>query len=1009
MLGASSLDPSSSSSASPWHSNSASASSAVVGHPPSNTNSRHPSSSAHSPPEAQADFPTPFAHVNVKEEFSHLEPVASTSGSGEFEENAPFETDESRRHSMTTSSSVPSVHCRRLTFRLPPKFAQRLKRIANKQPSTLGRLGVAKVKVGDDEAVSVNDVPPPVQHLKVEERRPSEQPVERSEPRPSGGTPQLQSTAQTSGLMCQPPGYHTMQHPQEVGPAVAPHPMQRPPPVNNNSPLLVNLLSSQQQTSMVGGPSNANMPPHHQSYSSAGSYMYPASTQPHQHPHPSNVPQSAGPPVMDPQQHMAMQQQIQMDQRQRMMMQQQQAHAAAVAAAQAQQHPGQVQGQALQVPLTSGGFYNSAPPVQSAPPQQRPPAMGYATTQSPMFAGQPQMPQQVPVNIQQQRIQSYPAHLKSNNMPITSPVASAQFRGPPVEETVQPPPPKKKRKPTKKQQQKEAELAAAAAAQQQQNAAAQAQQQQQFYTERMMHPAAMAVQPSGMQIMTHSGYPPGTAFPANPGGISAVPAQYPGYPQGSSQQQIQQQQQQQHIWHQQMQQRMMYQQQHVQPPGPNSAHTGQSWPAQRGPPVPYPTPLDGMHSGPDSVHPSVSQRTSGSGEFSRDGTSPATPHQFNPGSHQGMMMRHSSTPMSRADSQGSMFGGSSYGSQQPQTGGQSSVEEVEHPVDKLFTGQDDHLCDLGDLDDIEPMVDLGAGLLDDLTANPQGSDALGTLSSHIAESSSIETSQCGTSSASNGDRIDSSIASVVEMVSKSGAPPSVCVAPAISQTGTHASVVSAPITSVKRRPSNAQMAANIVAVAGQQQHLMTDQRYTIGGSHPHHMITPGQMSGPIPMIAPLATSPSSGNLSLEHNARAQIFHGRTGITKIGENGPGRLVNGHDQTGLPNGARRPQPATQHPDTAEDERIAELVKKVVAQGESQKAAAEQKARIPRKNRRKTDLSKEASPRDDEEPFIVDGSRRRTGVATSHVQAAASNFQATMARQQQLIKQQQIQPKQ
>ncbi|VDM57448.1 unnamed protein product [Angiostrongylus costaricensis] len=668
--------------------------------------------------------------------------------------------------------------------------------------------------------------------------------------------------------MCQPPGYHAIQHPQEVGPAVPPHPMQRPPPVNNNSPLLVNLLSSQQQTSMVGGPSGANVPPHHQSYSPAGSYMYPGNAQPHQHPHPSNVPQSAGPPVMDPQQHMAMQQQ----QRQRMMMQQQQAHAAAVAAAQAQQHPGQVQGQAAQVPLASGGFYNSPAPVQSTPPQQRP-AVGYATTQSPMFAGQPQLPQQVPVNIQQQRIQSYPAHLKSNSLPISSPVASAQFRGPPVEETVQPPPPKKKRKPTKKQQQKEAELAAAA--QQQQNAAVQAQQQQQFYTERMMHPAAMA--PSGMQIMAHSAYPPSTAFPANPGGISGVPAQYPGYPQGSGQQQIQQQQhqqqqqQQQHIWHHQMQQRMMYQQQHVQAPGPNSAHGGQSWPAQRGPPVPYPTPLDGMHSGPDSVHPTVSQRTSGSGEFSRDGASPATPHQFNPGSHQGMVMRHSSTPMSRADSQGSMFGNSSYGSQQPQTGGQQSVEDVEHPVDKLFTGQDDHW-------------------------NSQGSDGLGTLCPHITESPSIDPPHCGPSSASNGDRIDSSIASVVEMVSKSGAPPSVCVAPAISQTGTH-------------------------AVA---------------------------------------------------------------------------------SGLPNGTRRPQ----HPDSAEDERIAELVKKVVAQGESQKAAAEQKAKIPRKNRRKTDLSKEASPRDDEEPFIVDGSRRRTGVATSHVQAAASNFQATMARQQQMIKQQQIQ---
>ncbi|PIO60265.1 hypothetical protein TELCIR_18242 [Teladorsagia circumcincta] len=113
-------------------------------------------------------------------------------------------------------------------------------------------------------------------------------------------------------------------------------------------------------------------------------------------------------------------------------------------------------------------------------------------------------------------------------------------------------------------------------------------------------------------------------------------------------------------------------------------------------------------------------------------------------------------------------------------------------------------------------------------------------------------------------------------------------------------------------------------------------------------------------------------------------------------------------GIPNGARRSLPSSQPPDSADEERIAELVKKVVAQGESQKAAAaEQKAKVPRKNRRKTDLSKETSPRDDEEPFIVDGARRRAaGVATSHVQAAASNFQATMARQQQIMKQQQIQ---
>lgn len=57
-------------------------------------------------------------------------------------------------------------------------------------------------------------------------------------------------------------------------------------------------------------------------------------------------------------------------------------------------------------------------------------------------------------------------------------------------------------------------------------------------------------------MMGHSGYPPGTAYPANQGGMSAVPPQYPGYPQGSSQQQQQQlqqqHQQQQALWHQQV-------------------------------------------------------------------------------------------------------------------------------------------------------------------------------------------------------------------------------------------------------------------------------------------------------------------------------------------------------------------------------------------------------------------------------------------------------------------------
>ncbi|RCN47639.1 hypothetical protein ANCCAN_06305, partial [Ancylostoma caninum] len=846
---------------------------------------------------------------------SDIEPVASTSSgrSAVSEEGASCDADASRRQGMT-SSSIPSVHCRRLTFRLPPKFAQRLKRIANKQPNTLGRLGVSKVKVGDGETVSVNDAPP-VQPCKLEERRP-DQPVERVESRQSVPPQPPHPPPGSAGPVCQPPpGYHTIQHQhqQEVGPAVAPHPMQRPAPINNNSPLLVNLLSSQQPAGMVAGPPGANVPPHHQSYSPAASYMYPGGAPPHQHPHPSAVPQNAPPQVMDPQQHMAMQQQMQMEQRQRMLMQQQQAHAAAVAAAQAQQH--QVQGQPPQAPLTPGGFYSPATPVQQAQPQQRPP-MGYAPPQNPaMFAGQ-QQPQQVPPSVQQQRMQSYPAQMKPGAMPGAPPVAPGQFRGPPVE-------------------------------------------------------------PGGMQMMGHSGYPPGTAYPANQGGMSA------------------------------MQQRMMYQQQHGQAQAGPPGHAGQPWPAQRGPPVPYPTPMDGMHGGPGSVHPAVSQRTSGSGEYSRDGTSPATPHQFNPGSHQGMMMGHAGTPMSRADSQGSVFGNSSYPQQPPSA--QQSVEETEHPVDKLFTGQDDQLADLGDLDDIEPMADLGVGVLDDLTGNPQG-DALGNMGAHIGGPQSVDPSSANAQT-SNGDRIDSSIASVVEMVSKSGAAPSICGAPAVSQTGTHPTV-GGNVAAMKRRPSNAQMAANIVAVAGQQPHLIGDQRYAMGA--PHHMMNPGQIPMQMQMMQPMASSPSAGNLSLEHNARAQLFHGRAGMAKTGENGPGRLVNGHDQTGVPNGARRSQPQPQPSDAAEEERIAELVKKarssrfVVAQGESQKAAAaEQKAKLPRKNRRKTDLSKEASPRDDEEPFIVDGSRRRApGVASSHVQAAASNFQATMARQQQLMKQQQVQ---
>ncbi|KHJ82045.1 hypothetical protein OESDEN_18264 [Oesophagostomum dentatum] len=193
-----------------------------------------------------------------------------------------------------------------------------------------------------------------------------------------------------------------------------------------------------------------------------------------------------------------------------------------------------------------------------------------------------------------------------------------------------------------------------------------------------------------------------------------------------------------------------------------------------------------------------------------------------------------------------MYGNTSYPQQPPSV--QQQVEEAEHPVDKLFSGPDDQLADLGDLDDIEPMVDLGGGVLDDLTANAQA-DPLGGISGQQPMDASATNSQ-----ASNGDRIDSSIASVVEMVSKSGAAPPICGAPAVSQTGTHP-IISSNVAAMKRRPSNAQMAANIVAVAGQQQQLMGDQRYAMA---PHHMMNPGQMPMQMPMMQPMASSPSAG-------------------------------------------------------------------------------------------------------------------------------------------------------
>lgn len=69
------------------------------------------------------------------------------------------------------------------------------------------------------------------------------------------------------------------------------------------------------------------------------------------------------------------------------MQQQQQAHAAAVAAAQAQQHS--ISGQPQQAPLTPGGFYSPATPVQQAQNQQRPPMVSVFERVSSV---QPQLP-----------------------------------------------------------------------------------------------------------------------------------------------------------------------------------------------------------------------------------------------------------------------------------------------------------------------------------------------------------------------------------------------------------------------------------------------------------------------------------------------------------------------------------------------------------------------------------------------------------------------------------------
>uniref|UniRef100_A0A1I7XPT9 RRM domain-containing protein n=1 Tax=Heterorhabditis bacteriophora TaxID=37862 RepID=A0A1I7XPT9_HETBA len=369
MLGASSVDPSSS-----W-----------VAPPPPTSLARAQPSKSSGPSSSQAlpigcdPISNSFPHTAVKAEFSHPEAIASTSsgrstiseeGCGQSTSETVPDQSSFEADSMTSSSVTPGRRMR-LTFRLPAKSAQRLKRIANQQPNTLRRIGVSIVRFGaDGETLSMNEVCQ--SQIRSEDPTKRDDSLDRSDSRLLGASGAVTATF----------------HSSSTDGSASLHPMQRLP-VNNNSPLLVNLLSSQQQTGgMPGHPTGQA----HQSYSPSP-YMFPPQT-----PHPGGNP---APAAIDAQQ-LAMQQQMQ--ERQRMLIQQQQAHAAVqVAVAQQAVAPA-----AQSAPITPG-YYNqsSAPPV----PQQQISQMGYPGQAPPaqnpaMYSGQGAPP------VQQQRMPAYPSQIQ---------------------------------------------------------------------------------------------------------------------------------------------------------------------------------------------------------------------------------------------------------------------------------------------------------------------------------------------------------------------------------------------------------------------------------------------------------------------------------------------------------------------------------------------------------------------------------------------------------------------
>lgn len=298
--------------------------------------------------------------------------------------------------------------------------------------------------------------------------------------------------------------------------------------------------------------------------------------------------------------------------------------------------------------------------------------------------------------------------------------------------------------------------------------------------------------------------------------------------------------------------------------------------------------------------------------------------------------------------------------------------------------------DLGDLDDIEPMGELSgsgslladAGILD----GPSDSTSLSTTDQ-----------KPNPPSTPNGDHIDSCIASVVEMVSKSNTQIPSQSSPIVSQAQATSISSGGPL---KRRPSNAQMAASIVASA-EQQH-----------AHNEHMRSQNQMQMPQMGAPPMSSAQQQQHIGGTFGVAAPISR-----VKL-ENGGSRPNNGHDQ--LPNGSRRLTPTAPAEDTS-DAQIGQLVTKLLAEEQRKKAAdAESKAKQPRKGRRKADVSKEGSPRDEDELGMLDGGIgaarvRHPSAAGTAIQTASTNFHQSLARQQQLQQQikhqqqQQLQPKQ